>query len=269
MNSRKKRALIICTGWIGDTIACTAAATSLSKKGYQTTLLTRWPQLKELLQNDNRFNTKIYWHINFIKLLQPIFKLYFDLVVWEPKKWSYQEPFTCEIRRLSGCEPTPEYELFLQPKSPAMHLETPRIRPVIALARDIYKRSYDRDIEDLVTMLSQFADIHWVGLSPTLDSKKGKSGSIVSDAHVIENSDVFMGPEGGLLWIAAGLGKRCIYFTEHFLEVQKANHTNNLENILGSKNHFPGNTKYVSLAPFCTNDEAINMCKSLIGASYP
>lgn len=236
----------------------------MSKKGYQTTLLTRWPQLKELLQNDKRFHTKIYGHINFVKLLNPLLELYFDLVVWEPKKWSYQEPFTCEIRRLSGCDPTPEYELFLQPKSSKPSLEAPRIRPVIALARDIYKRSYGRDVENLVTLLSKFADIHWVGLDPILDSKKGKGDSIVSDVRVIANSDVFMGPEGGLLWIAAGLGKRCIYFTEHFLEVQKVNQTNNLENILGSKNHFPGNANYVSLAPFCTNDEAINICQSII-----
>ena len=99
MKKLKKRAAVIATGWVGDTIACTAAATSLAERGFETTLWTRWPQLKPILDNDKRFKTKTYWRVNVLSWFKFILEIYYDLVVWEPSKWSYEEPFTSEIRR--------------------------------------------------------------------------------------------------------------------------------------------------------------------------
>ena len=107
------RAAVIATGWLGDTIACSAAATSLAEKGYKTTLFIRWPQLKPILDKDKRFITRTYWHIKLLKLFMPIINRFFDLVIWEPSGWSYKEPFTSEMRRLAGCDPKPEYSLSL------------------------------------------------------------------------------------------------------------------------------------------------------------
>jgi hypothetical protein len=267
MNILKKKAAVISTGWIGDTIACTAAATSLAEMGYQVTLFIRWPQLKPILDNDKRFNTRTYWRTYVLKLFTPILNKWFDLVVWEPCKWSYQEPFTSEIRRLAGCDATPEYSLCLSPEqldNISFDSKTKLSRPVICISRDLYKRLYGRDAEDLISQLTKFADIQWVGLNPDQDSKQGKNKNLLDDARSIANSDLFLGPEGGILWLAAGLDKTTVYFTEHISEVEKVNGLKNLDRILGSENHFPHKTKHVALPPFCTNDVAVDTIKQTL-----
>ncbi len=268
VNKSKKRAAVIATGWIGDTIACTAAATSLSEIGYQTTLFIRWPQLKPILDNDKRFITRTYWRANVLKLFKPILDRWFDLVVWEPYKWSYQEPFTSEIRRLAGCNPDPEYSLSLSTKQTncqSSDLARPS-RFVICISRDLYKRLYGRNAEELINQLSEFADIQWVGLNPDQNSKHGKNNSLVEDANTIIKSDIFLGPEGGMLWLAAGLGKASVYFTEHILEVEKVNGVKNLDKILGSKNYFPHKSQNFALPSFCTNDVAVDIIKRVLSS---
>lgn len=266
MDIVKKRAAVIATGWLGDTIACTAAATSLTEMGYQTTLFIRWPQLKPILDSDTRFITRTYWRANVLKWFKPILNSWFDLVVWEPSKWSYQEPFTSEIRRLAGCDAIPEYSLSLNGSRVKSSLVagTRRTRAVICISRDLYKRLYGRDIDELISKLSEFADIQWVGLNPDQNSKHGKNNNLVDHAKSIENSDLFLGPEGGMLWLAAGLGKASVYFTEHILEVEKVNGVVNLDRILGSKNYFPQENKYIALPPFCKNQVAVDTIKQAL-----
>lgn len=266
MDIIKKRAAIIATGWMGDTIACTAAATSLAEMGYETTLFIRWPQLKPILDNDTRFTTRIYWRTNVLKLFVPLLKRWFDLVIWEPSKWSYQEPFTSEIRRMAGCDIFPEYSLtlngasgFLSPSKKAK-----KSRAVVSISRDLYKRLYGRDSEDLISQISEFCDIKWVGLDPLKNSKHGKKSDLIEDARSIAESDAFLGPEGGMLWLAAGLGKTSVYFTEHILEVEKVNGATNLDRILGSVNYFPQENKYFALPYFCENEVAVNTLKQAL-----
>jgi len=253
---KKKRVAVIATGWVGDTIACTAAATSLSEAGCQVTFFTRWPQLKEILQNDVRFKVRVYWHLKIIRLLKPFLHMWFDQVVWEPSKWSYEEPFTSEIRRLAGCAPHPEYELFLSPGKTNTH-HSHNARPIIAVGRDLYKRACGRNVDELIAMLGEEAQIVWVGLDPHKNSKHGKNQSLLMEARKIVNCDLFIGPEGGLLWLAAGIGIPCLYFTENIVEVAKQNHLSDLSHILGSQNHFPGQLKYRALEPYCSNQIAL------------
>ncbi|NTV60766.1 MAG: hypothetical protein HGA77_05590 [Chlorobiaceae bacterium] len=92
---------------------------------------------------------------------------------------------------------------------------------MISIARQTYSRAYSRDAEGLVVALSVFADLRFVGLDPDMDSKSGKHVSLVQDASEIYNSDIYIGPEGGLLWLVAGLGKQCVDFTEHIFEIAK------------------------------------------------
>jgi hypothetical protein len=255
----KKKAIVVSEGWLGDAIACSAAASSLSEMGYITTLAIRWPQLKSIFDNDQRFETVVYGKYLTYKISRPIFPSRFDLIVREPKGWSYSDPFTVEIRKIAGCEPKADYQLYL-PKY-ATSKEDFRNRPQIALSRDMQKRAYGRDIEDFFERVSTFADIKWVGLSSSMNSKHGKSHSLLEDAVCIKNSDLFIGPEGGLLWLAAGLGARCTYFTEHILEVERAHEIKGLMKILGSENHFP-NANHKALQPYCSNHEAIDIIKA-------
>ncbi len=262
-SSKKRIAAVIATGWIGDTIACTAAATSLYESGYQVTFLTRWPQLRAVLENDQRFSVRIYPHIKIIKLLKYVLEFWFDKVVWEPKTWSYQEPFTSEIRRIAGCDPRPEYELFLgaPPQPKGRHQSG---KPLIALGRDIYKRAYGRNIDELIAMLSEFADIEWIGLSPEKNSKHGRQDSLLSVARRVNAADIFMGPEGGLLWLAAGIGMPCVYFSENIDAVAKRNGFLTLDDVLGSKNCFTDKSMHIALPSMCSNQDVIELVKSTL-----
>ncbi|QWE16885.1 hypothetical protein [Polynucleobacter sp. AP-Nino-20-G2] len=258
---KSKRAAVIATGWVGDTIACTAAATSLYDKGFKVTFFTRWPQLVPILKNDSRFTVRLYWHLKIIRILKPILNWCFDVVIWEPNKWSYQEPFTAEIRRIAGCAPITEYQLFLGPER-AMVEASHNSRPVITISRDLYKRAYGRDIDNLISQLQTLGKVEWVGLLPLKNSKHGKTRGLLSDAISIFKSDIFIGPEGGLLWLAAGIGKPCIYFTENIVEVAKQNNIPNLDHILGSKNHYPDKDIYFPLPAYCSNEDAIKITKN-------
>lgn len=260
---KKKKAAVVATGWVGDTIACTAAATSLYELGYEVTFFTRWPQLVEMLRNDSRFSVRLNRYLKLMRLLKPILSWYFDLVVWEPKKWSYKEPFTAEIRRIAGCHPTPEYELFLGFKKVMTEISHGS-RPVIAVSRDLYKRAYGRGVDDLIAQLQTLGRIEWVGLPPDKNSRHGKRKSLLYDAARISESDIFMGPEGGLLWLAAGIGKPCVYFTENIIEVAKQNNFFNLDHVLGSKNCFPESPIHFALPPYCSNERVIKVARDVI-----
>ena len=260
------RAAVIATGWLGDTIACSAAATSLAEKGYKTTLFIRWPQLKPILDKDKRFITRTYWHIKLLKLFMPIINRFFDLVIWEPSGWSYKEPFTSEMRRLAGCDPKPEYSLSLIDGIGMKELVSNKnlLRPVICISRDLYKRNYERDVKSLICQLSKFAEIQWVGLNPNQSSKHGKRNSLLLDAQSIIAADLFVGPEGGMLWLAAGLGKASVYFTEHILAVESFNGHKELDKVLGSKNYFPKESIYMPLPPYCSNEDAAKIIQKAI-----
>jgi hypothetical protein len=264
--TKQKTVAVIATGWIGDTIACTAAASSLYERGYRVTFFTRWPQLKTILENDGRFKAITYPHIKFIKFFKWFIDLYFDKVVWEPTQWSYLEPFTSEIRRLAGCEPRSEYELCLGDDFVPKKREKGS-RPLVAFGRDIYKRAYGRDVDQFVKMLSEFADIEWIGLAPEKNSKHGKGNSLLQEARRIASADIFLGPEGGLLWLAAGIGKRCVYFSENIQAVADRHSFEQLDNILGSKNHFPDANIHTALPSGCSNQQAIALIQSAINCT--
>ena len=263
---RKNTAAVIATGWLGDTIACTAAASSLSEQGYEVTLYTRWPQLIPILKNDVRFKVKLYRHLKLIKFAHFLLPFFYEKVVWEPSIWSYQEPFTSEIRRLAGCDPLPSYRLLLPKRLPDLPVGN---EPVITISRDLYKRAFGRDVDQLIQMLSTIGRIEWVGLSAEKNSKHGKSSHLLDDAYRIAQSTVFVGPEGGLLWLAAGIGSPCVYFTENIVEIEKRNQCDSLDHVLGSKNHFPDDPHHIALPSFCSNEDAFTAIAELVKKLVP
>jgi hypothetical protein len=256
---KEKSAAVVATGWLGDTIACTAAASSLNEAGYAVTFFTRWPQLVSILRNDGRFKVLLYRYLRLKPLLKFILPFFYEKVIWEPDRWSYQEPFTSEIRRIAGCEPKPEYQLFLNHN--VVTDSHPR-SPSVAVSRDLYKRAYGRNMDDFIKQLEGIAKISWVGLPAKKNSKHGKNHDLLEDARIISESDIFVGPEGGLLWLAAGIGKPCIYFTENIVEVARQNGLASLDHVLGSKNYFSNQSVHIPLAPYCSNSYAINTIKS-------
>lgn len=257
----RRQVAVIATGWVGDTIACSAAATSLfEEKGYDVHLYIKWPQLLSILNNDARYSTKLYKDTRLGRMLLWHQLQQYDLIIKEPKTWSYTEPLTMEIRRLAGCSPLSEYEL----KVPSTPASLAKGKKTITVSRDIYKRAYGRNIDELITKLETIYHIEWIGLNPTQDSKTGRATDLLPVAQTMLRSDGYFGPEGGMLWLAAGLGIRTFYLTEHIQQVHPIHPSGDPWKCLGSQNMFPrGN--HVALPSFCSNDDAFASIRNALG----
>lgn len=246
---------------MGDTLACTAAAASLFEAGYTVDFFHGWPQLDDLFKDEKRFSLHRY-NPKWVQVFGgPWIRKKYTIVVIEPTPWSYQEPFTSEIRRLANCAIHPEFSL-TRPSISCLTQRDSWLRPQISLSRDLYKRAYGRNINDLAMRLKEFADLIWVGLDPELDSKDGKGTSLSQHADALLASDLFIGPEGGMLWLAGGLGVKSCYLTEHIyaLEVKFGA---GVHKTLGLNNIFPGGP-HTALKPTVSNEEIINIVQAAL-----
>ena len=255
---QKKKAAVVATGWIGDSIMCSAGALSLHlEKGYEVDFFMKWPQLMRIMAADNNFQTRLYQN-NLLGRLQLKFKLHdYDLVVYEPKMWSHKEPKIVEIRRLAGCNLNSEYILGVAKDLPLGNRAL-RNKPLITLSRDIYKKAYGRDVDDFVKKLRQVCDVELLGLKPNLSSNHGKQEDLLPLAETMKKSDCFIGPEGGMLWLAGCLGVRTIYFTEHFHHVHPKDPEGDPWKSLGIVNMFP-NANHIALPSYCSNQDALEI----------
>ena len=258
-----KRAAVIATGWVGDTIACSAAAASLhEERGFAVDFYIKWPQLASVLRADPRYRTHVYQDTRWGR-----WQLWqrcrdYHLIVREPAGWTYDEPFTSEIRRQAGCFVRPDYSLPRPPSGLAGSMPAATQRPRLAVARDLYKRAYGRDVDALVSQLNESFELVWVGLPPDKSSKRGRRLDLMPDAVAMCQAAGFVGPEGGLLWLAAGLGVRCAYFTEHIAHVAESTPRGDPWRALGSVNLFPDGP-HVALPAQCNNDSALAQIQTL------
>ena len=263
ISRRIKKAAVVATGWLGDSIMCSAAASSLHDElGYQVDFYIKWPQLFNILSADDRFNTHLYQD-SFLSRVRLKYQLQkYDLVIHEPKQWSHKEPKIVEIRRLAGCALSSEYLLRIT-ENFHFNNDSNRIRPLITLSRDIYKKAYGRNIDGFLDMLRQFCDVEWIGLDPKLSSKFGKEEDLLLIARAMKNSDCFIGPEGGMLWLAGCLGVRTIYFTEHFHHVRPPGPDGDPWKSLGIANMFP-NANHIALPSYCSNQDAVEIISNAL-----
>ena len=262
---QNKKAAVVATGWVGDSIMCSAAAKSLHEdKGYQVDFFIKWPQLMRIMEADDSFTTLLYQD-NFLgRLILKLSLQQYDLVVYEPKMWSHTEPKIVEIRRLAECHLSSEYVLKIAEELPVGNRATGS-KPLITLSRDIYKKAYGRDIDDFVNKLRQVCEVEWIGLDPNLSSKYGKEEDLLPLAQVMKKSDCFIGPEGGMLWLAGCLGVRTIYFTEHFHHVRPPGPDGDPWKSLGIANMFP-NADHIAMPSYCSNQDAVEIIsKALLG----
>jgi hypothetical protein len=265
VKGQNKKAAVVATGWVGDSIMCSAAAKSLHEdKGYQVDFFIKWPQLMRIMEADDRFTTGLYQDNFFGRLKLKLSLQQYDLVVYEPKMWSHTEPKIVEIRRLAGCRLSSEYILKIAEELP-LGYRVAGSKPLITLSRDIYKKAYGRDIDDFVNILHQLCDVEWIGLAPNLSSKYGKYEDLLPLAQAMKKSDCFIGPEGGMLWLAGCLGVRTIYFTEHFHHVRPPVPDGDPWKSLGIANMFP-NANHIALPSYCSNQDAVEIIsKGLLG----
>lgn len=254
-----RRAAVIATGWVGDTLACSAVASSLAEeRGFVVDFYIKWPQIQRLLQFDSNFNTIIYNDTRYgrFKLWKSVHEGY-ELIVKEPSKWSHEEPFTSEIRRMAGCNPKPDFSLPIGDYFRNTNQQIKSLKPRVIISRDLYIRGLGRDIDEFVNMLTPLVDIIWVGLPSGKNSKKGKKNDLYEDAMTICSGDCFVGPEGGLLWLAGALGQKTIYFTERIKQAADVLQRGDSFKAVGNINIFPDKA-HSALPLNCTNEYAVN-----------
>lgn len=250
-----KRAAVIATGWVGDTIICSSVANALHlERDFQVDFYIKWPQLKSIFECDPNYRTLIYKDTRWgnYRLWQKL-KIY-DLIVKEPSFWSYREPKTVEIKKIAGCAELASYSLQVQrQKNKTNHKSGP---PSICISRDIYKKAYDRNIDEIVAFLERKFKVKWIGLDPNKSSKKGTSSDLMDAAITMLSSDCFFGPEGGMLWLAGGIGVKTIYLTEHIANWKPLDPIGDPWKSLGLVNYFPSED-HVAIAPYCSNEEVL------------
>jgi hypothetical protein len=263
---RKPLVIVVAKGWLGDTLACTAAATSLASAGLVVQFYHRWPQLDALFAHERRFEVNKY-PPRLLRLYKAIWGMRKNVtVIEEPIPWSYKEPFTAEIRRIAGCDVSTEFQL-PRPDDKAS-LDTQRqlgSKPQLCISRDIKKRSYGRNIDQLVIALSEFNEINWIGLDSSLDSKRGVRCDMEKDIQTLLAADAYLGPEGGMLWLAAGLGVKTIYLTEHIHALEKK-FGPGVHQALGMVKVFPRGG-HTALPPGCPNSEIVARVQEVVSST--
>jgi len=259
-----KKTALIGKGYLGDTLASCAGAISLyEEKGIKVDFYCKWKQLIPILKQDTRFNT-IYYSKNFLGRIIFYFRLKkYNTIFEAPESWSYKEPFTCQIRRIVKCKAKKSFKINLNKSLYPSNIR----KNQIAISRDLISRNFGRDISELTDILSLQKKIVWVGLPAGKSSKRGKNVDLSDTVHKLLSSEVYIGPEGGLLWLAGSIGVSTLYFSEQIDNVNKKLKKGNAWKTLGSENIF-GKKNHKCIPAYCSNKEAIKIIYECISKNH-
>ena len=255
MKTKKSiRVAVVSHGWLGDSLICTAAASSLFEEyGYEVDFFCKWRQLAEILKDDTRFRTFTYKDSKIGNFFLNRRLREYSKIIYEPFPWSHNEPLTTEIRRIAGCQLKSEFYIQVNPQ----YSRKNTIKDVVVMSRDLYSRNFNRDVDEFVGLLSEKYKIEWIGLKPGKSSKRGRNKSLIPAVKKLSHAKIFIGPEGGLLWLSAALNVPCVYFSENIDHIHKVHKSNTWE-ALGSEVIYP-NGNHKCLPPYCSNQDAIKL----------
>lgn len=280
-----KSALIVCDGWIGDILFTLSIPDKLRKeKGYDVVDLQYIrPQVHRLLQDQSCYNNTFLGSVN-----KGIYTSVYTMPVIEDKSIAP----TVQYQKACGIINT-NTEFNITPPKNKVKVEGQiiayqgdwdyrrwAISPEEIKARRFnttglvpYFRSTRPDtmskvLHDLMVAHPTF---NFVKIDPFLMEPKDPRGYSLSPelyyvyASIISQAKLFLGAEGGLCNLAAGLGIRSIITTDHlhmmFGETGVMSQCSNIQ--LGPEKLFP-NMGHVNLDPFMTNDEIYTYLNQVI-----
>ena len=255
MKTKKSiRVAVVSHGWLGDSLICTAAASSLFEEyGYEVDFFCKWRQLAEIFKDDTRFRTFTYKDSKIGNFFLNRRLREYSKIIYEPFPWSHNEPLTTEIRRIAGCQLKSEFYIQVNPQ----YSRKNTIKDVVVMSRDLYSRNFNRDIDEFVGLLSKKYKVEWIGLKPGKSSKRGRNTSLIPAVEKLSRAKIFIGPEGGLLWLSAALKVPCIYFSENIDHADKF-HKRRTWDSVGSEVIYP-NGNHKCLPPYCSNEDAARL----------
>ena len=292
------KCLIITCGFFGDIIFAGSIAEKLNSQYDEVDYLIGYPQMHRLMSN-NPFINKVY--ISDFPGATPIcsgldYNSYDKVIQLQPLNYIVTP---CEeYQQFIGIEnTTSEYKVYTQPeyddiaKSIIQDLKKQYNKPVIALmsnwepktylfTEEQYKLGIDvpnlgyggshRNINYIVNRLHDHFTFYEVGVGnlnqqQTANLPEDNSKSLLFESSILKYCDAFLGTDGGLATIAAGVGTKTIITGDFNLQLYGWNGV--LRKIkypqLGPECYFP-TVGHTTLNPYYSDEEVINKVIEII-----
>jgi hypothetical protein len=287
------KCLIITCGFFGDIIFASSLAEKLHSQYNQIDYLIGFPQIQRLISN-NPFITNTF--VSPIPGPFPIdsnidYSIYDKVIKLQPL--NYLVTPCEEFQQFAKIEnPTPEYKVYNQPEYDEIaqniiqDLKDQHQKPVIGLmsnwesktflfTEEQYKLGIDvpnfgyggkhRDINFIVNELQKHFTLYPLGVEnlnqqQTLSIPENDVKSLLFEASILKYCDAFVGTDGGLATISAGVGTKTIITGDFNLQLYGWNGV--LKKIkdpkLGPNKYFPKELGHLALNPYLSDKEVIN-----------
>lgn len=293
---KNTKALVITYGYFGDIAFASALASYLAEDYTNVDYLIGFPQMRKLIMNNPDIN-KVFVPVSPgpAPTASDSFKLTYDKVI-QLGPLSFTKPPVVEYKEQAGIKDTsPEYKLYTDPKLDidveGLFDELPRNRKVIAVMNNWQEKTFNyteeqynagidvpnlgyggehRDTDKIISILSDFFTILTVGVEggsqyKTVNIEDYDSKSILFEASVMKYCSAFVGAEGGLCNLAAGVGTKTIITGDFIHQLYGWNGVIKQieEPMLGPKYYFK-EAGHSTLDPYISDDEVIEQIKLLV-----
>tara|TARA_B110000503_G_scaffold97893_1_gene146777 strand:- start:5706 stop:6596 length:891 start_codon:yes stop_codon:yes gene_type:complete len=288
---KNTKCLIVTCGFFGDIFFASSLAKKLKNKYSQIDYLIGFPQVHRLIQNnpyiDNVYVSEYpgpYPQHTLINYSE------YDKVI-KLSQLNYLVTPCEEYQQLSDIEDySPEYEIYTEPefdkiaKNYCDDLRKTYNKPVIAIMSNWESKTYiftkeqyikgidipnlgyggsHRDIKSIVKELEKYFTLIYIGVGElnqlqTLNIPEEDTKSLLFETSILKYCDAFVGTDGGLATIAAGVNTKTIITGDFNLQLYGWNGV--LKKIdkpkLGPYEYF--GEPHVVLDPYLTDKEVIN-----------
>lgn len=289
---KNTKCLIITCGFFGDIIFASSLAEKLQTQYDQIDYLIGFPQIQRLVSNNPFINNV------FISSTPGPFPLnsnidhtiYNKIIRLQPL--NYLVTPCEEFQQFAEIEnPSPEYKIYTQPEYDEIaqnliqDLKNQHGKPVIGLmsnwesktflfTREQYELGIDvpgfgyggkhRNVNFIVNELQNYFTLYFLGVGnlnqqQTLLIPEDDVKSLLFEASILKYCDAFIGTDGGLATIAAGVGTKTIITGDFNLQLYGWNGV--LKKIqdpkLGPNKYFPKEFGHLALDPYLSDKEII------------
>jgi hypothetical protein len=289
---KNTRCLVITCGFFGDIIFASSLAEKLQVQYNQIDYLIGFPQMHRLI-NNNPFINNVF--VSSIPGPFPIdsninYSNYDKIIKLQPL--NYLVTPCEEFQQFAEIEnPTSEYKIYTQPEYDEVaqnliqDLKNQHKKPVIGLMSNWESKTYlftkeqyelgidvpnlgyggkHRDINYIVNKLQKHLTLYPLGVGnlnqqQTLHIPEEDVKSLLFEASILKYCDAFVGTDGGLATIAAGVETKTIITGDFNLQLYGWN--GSVKKIkdpkLGPNKYFPNKFGHLVLDPYLTDDEVI------------
>jgi len=283
------KCLVITHGFFGDIMFATSLAEPLSKQYAVVDYLIGFPQMQQLVANNPYINQvfvseipgpiprlKVFGYDKVIELSQ----LHYEITPCEEYQ---QQAGLSTITKSYQIYTTPEYDIIAKQYIDSLRIELNK--PVIGIMSNWQSKTYlftpeqydagidvpnlgyggkHRDIQYIIDSLQEHFTLYPIGFDSaaqhqTIHIDDTNTKSILFEASILKYCDAFIGTEGGLANLAAGVGCRTILTGDFIYQLYGPNGCiKKIKNPqLGPDKYFP-DKDHLMLNPYYTDKEVVS-----------